>query len=225
MEFPSQEDIVQVLLDSRPISFSHLLGIPIEDASKESLFRLLCISLLYNEWVSMETLVRVSQMLEQRRWTSPENLAKSTETERVYALEVVDYVVFDEHENYAGLLGEAAERVLTRFNGDLRNLRKEAREQGDIERALIKEFKGVGDNQADIFFREAQVAWCESFPFLSNKARTGAEILGLTDVANELARKAGNLQFPRLVWALEQAERTGAFREIMNRVRELQTVR
>jgi hypothetical protein len=49
--------------------------------------------------------------------------------------------------------------VVEKYGGDLRNLRKSAAPGGRPdparERKLLKEFKGIGDVGANIFFREA----------------------------------------------------------------------
>jgi hypothetical protein len=85
-------------------------------------------------------------------------------------------------------------------------LRKDPRR----ERALLKECKGIGDVGADIFCREAQLAWDELFPFADRRALEAARRLGLEDDAKKLARRVSRRDYPRLLAALV---RTGLARD------------
>lgn len=96
--------------------------------------------------------------------------------------------------------------VLDANDGDLRKLREAAGCDPDEERRLLKEFKGIGNVGADIFFREAQAAWDEIFPFADRKALAAAEKLGLPASAHELAALVAKEDFPRLVAALVRTE-------------------
>jgi hypothetical protein len=54
-------------------------------------------------------------------------------------------------------------------------------------RALLTEFKGIGDVGADIFLREAQRAWRELRPYFDERALTSARRLDLPDDTARLA--------------------------------------
>ena len=87
------------------------------------------------------------------------------------------YARYDERT--AAMLGDACELLLERYRGDLRRLRDEAGRDPRRERRLLKQVKGLGDVGVDIFFREAQVAWEELFPFVDRRAAQTARRLGL----------------------------------------------
>jgi hypothetical protein len=72
------------------------------------------------------------------------------------------------------MLGDTARVLLDRYAGDLRTLREEAGGRPEQERALLKQFKGIGDVGADIFLREVQAVWDEVRPFVDRRARAGA---------------------------------------------------
>ncbi len=72
------------------------------------------------------------------------------------------------------MLGDTAQFLLEKYDGDLRKLRAEAGRDPKIERKLLKECKGIGDTGVDIFFREAQSAWGELRPFADKKALKAA---------------------------------------------------
>ncbi|MBX5497282.1 MAG: hypothetical protein IRZ15_18245, partial [Bryobacteraceae bacterium] len=89
------------------------------------------------------------------------------------------------------------------YQGDLRKLRDAAKADPARERELLKEFKGIGDVGADIFCREAQLAWPELFPFADAKVLEGAKSLGLPASADQLLHLVrGRVEFVRLVAAL-----------------------
>jgi hypothetical protein len=69
----------------------------------------------------------------------------------------------------------------------------------------LKEVKGLGDVGVDIFFREAQAAWEELYPFADKRALQTARNLGLPDDADKLAERVDRKDFPRLVAALVRA--------------------
>jgi hypothetical protein len=112
------------------------------------------------------------------------------------------YARYDE--STARLLGDSCALLLERYRGDLRRLREQAERDPRRERALLKEFKGIGDVGVDIFFREAQVAWDELYPFADRRAMRAAQRLGLGGNVHALARLVDGdaRQFARLAAAL-----------------------
>jgi hypothetical protein len=113
------------------------------------------------------------------------------------------------------MLEDMAQLLLDRYGGDLRKLREEDDREPQRERKLLKEFKGIGDVGADIFFREAQVAWEELFPFADRRALEGAKELGLEDEAEALLRLVGDRDLPRLVAALVRVKLEGDQDEVL----------
>ena len=74
------------------------------------------------------------------------------------------------------------------------------------QRLLLKEFKGIGDVRVDIFFREAQLAWDELYPFADRRALHAASALGLGNDAEALARLVDPPEFVRLMAALVRCD-------------------
>jgi len=119
----------------------------------------------------------------------------------VEVLDDAGYVRYDERTST--MLGDTAKLLLERYQGDLRKLRDAANADPARERELLKEFKGIGDVGADIFCREAQLAWPELFPFADAKVLEGARSLGLPASADQLLQLVrGRVEFVRLVAAL-----------------------
>jgi hypothetical protein len=89
-----------------------------------------------------------------------------------------------------------ARTLIDLYQGDLRGLRTAADSDPAQERKLLDQFKGVGDVAVNIFFREAQRAWPQLFPFADERALATAKELGLPANARELAslvRAAGRI--------------------------------
>ncbi len=213
MARPSEREIVRALLKRHGRTFAEEIGIAVEKNTPSPLFRLLCASLLFSTRISAKIAVRAAKALSDQGWTTPQKMAGSTWEERARTLNEAGYARYDERTSTA--LGETAEMLLDRYGGDLRNLREEADHEPGEERRLLKRFKGIGDVGVDIFFREAQAAWDELFPFADRRALQGAKNLGLEDDPSSLARLVGDHDFPRLVAALVRVELEGDHDEVL----------
>jgi hypothetical protein len=110
----------------------------------------------------------------------------------------------------ASLLGDLARTVVERYRGDLRRLRAAADADPARERALLKQFKGVGDVGVDIFFREVQAAWEELRPFVDRRTRQGATALGLPTDPRRLARLVADDDVTRFLNALARVDIDGS---------------
>lgn len=103
------------------------------------------------------------------------------------------------------LLGDTAEMLLDRWDGDLRRLRAEAGSEVEGLRDLVQEAKGIGAVGADIFCREVQGAWPEVRPFLDDRALDVGRRLGLGDDRTAVAGLVDGPQLPVLAAALVRA--------------------
>ena len=185
-------------------TFAEEVGIDMPPATPSALFRLLCFALLASARISAAIALRAARGLGERGWLTPEQLGGSTWEERVEVLDAAGYVRYDFRT--ATMLGDAAELVMERYHGDLRDLRRRADADPARERELLKEFRGIGDVGADIFCREAQAAWDELYPFVDHLAMRAADRLGLPADARELAAMVRRRDFVRLVDALVRLE-------------------
>src|SRR5919201_5970008 len=173
----SQRAVAQALLERHGQTFAEELGIKLERPAPSQLFRLLVASILFSTRIGHGIAVEAAKALFRQGWTTPQKLGAATWAQRVRVLNRSGYARYDE--STSRMLGEDCELLLDRYGGDLRRLREAAGREPRRERALLKEFKGMGDVGVDIFFREAQVAWEELYPFVDRKARQAAQRLGL----------------------------------------------
>jgi endonuclease III len=201
----SRQRIVDALLDRHGQTFASELGIDVAKNTPSGLFRLLVASILFSTRIGHAIAVEAARALQKQGWTTAEKLGAATWAQRVRVLNRSGYARYDE--STARMLGDTCAMLLDRYRGDLRRLRDEAERNPRRERALLKEFKGIGDVGADIFFREVQVAWEELFPFADRRTLQTAQRLGLPADARALARLAGNRpdEHSRLVAALVRA--------------------
>lgn len=62
------------------------------------------------------------------------------------------------------MLGDTAQLLVDKYDGDLRQLRDAAERDPKREHQLLMEFKGIGQVGGNIFLREVQTLWDEVFP-------------------------------------------------------------
>jgi endonuclease III len=192
----TSNDTVRRLLREHGRTYSAEVGFDPTTNKPAPLFKLLVLSLLLSARISADIATAAMRALLDAGWTTPAHMADSTWEQRTRVLNRSGYARYDE--STSRMLGETTELLLDRWRGDLRRLREEAGRDPEQERALLREFKGIGDVGVDIFFREVQPAWTELVPFVDERARrTGrdldlpddpADLRGLVDSDDELAR-------------------------------------
>ncbi|MGM0585358.1 MAG: hypothetical protein ACQEUZ_11990 [Pseudomonadota bacterium] len=193
-------EIVREVLRRRPESRADALGIDLSKDEPAQHFQWLVASLLFSARISADQAERAAKALFDQGWTTPEKMAATSWEERVKVLNANGYARYDE--STSRYLGEGLALLRERWGNDLRNLREEAGRKPAKERELLKEFKGIGDVGADIYLREAQLAWEENHPFADRRAQAAAEALGLDPAPERLAELAGKRDLPRLLDAL-----------------------
>jgi endonuclease III len=192
---------IKTLLKRYGRTFAEDLGIEAEANQPSPLFCLLVSAMLFSTRISHNVAERTARVLFDHGWTTPEKMAAATWEQRVEALDEGGYVRYDERT--ATMLGEMAEVLLKTYQGDLRRLREAADRDPAHERQLLDQFKGIGEVAVNIFFREAQLAWPELYPFADARTLACAKALGLPADAKKLAALVeGRRQFVRLVAAM-----------------------
>ncbi|HUA84869.1 MAG TPA: hypothetical protein VMB85_13490 [Bryobacteraceae bacterium] len=192
---------VNALLKRYGPSFADDLGIDAGMNEPSPLFCLLIAAMLFSTRINHTIALKSARILFRRGWTTPEKMAASTWEQRVRALDEGGYVRYDERTST--MLGEIAQMLMDGYQGDLRRLREAAKRDPVRERKLLDQFKGIGEVAVNIFFREAQLAWPELYPFADARTLASARALGLPADTKKLAALVrGRRQFVRLVAAL-----------------------
>lgn len=207
-----KQEIVSRLLELCGRTYPDELKIHVERNTPSEWFKLLVFALLASTRISKDLSVRTAREIFKEGWTTPQKMAQTTWQQRVDVLDRGGYARYDE--STSRYLGDTANLLVERYGGDLRRLREAAERQPDRERALLKEFKGIGDVGCDIFFRDAQAVWEELYPFCDRRALRAAEQLGLGSTPAELAKLASGKDFVRLVGALARCDLEKRYAEI-----------
>ncbi|KZY47223.1 hypothetical protein A3731_30320 [Roseovarius sp. HI0049] len=192
------------LLEHHGRTFCDELGIHIDRNTPSVLFRWLVASILFSSRISAANATKAARALSDAGLTTADKMASASWQDRVDILGANGYKRFDE--SYSRHLGEAAETLRDTYDGDLRKLRDAADKDPDEMRRRLKAFKGLGDTGVDIFYREAQAAWPELYPFADKKALQAAEKLDLPKTAKGLSGRVSKADFPRLVAALVRTD-------------------
>jgi hypothetical protein len=185
---PPADSVVEALLERHGQTYTQELGIDVAKGTPSVLFRLLVASILFSARIGAGQAAKAARSLTDEGWTTADKLAATSWRERVRVLNRHGYARYDERT--ASMLGDACELLLDRYRGDLRRMRAEAGRDPRQERRLLKQVKGLGEVGVDSFFREAQVAWEELFPFLDRRAAQAARRLGLDADPRALAGDA-----------------------------------
>jgi endonuclease III len=172
------EDVVRRVLDRYGRTFADDAGITLTD-EPASLFQLLVLAQLLSARIAADIAIAAARELSAAGWTTAQRLRHASRPRVVAALGRAGYRRYDERT--ATQLREMGALVLDRYGGDLRRLAGEA--AGDVERAarLIQEVKGIGPTGAAVFLREVQQVWAWVRPHLDERARAGADRVGLPD--------------------------------------------
>lgn len=209
----SDRATVDFILEHYGRTFADELGIGIERNTPSPLFRLLCFALLASTRISHNTAVSAARALAREGWTTPEKMAASTWRRRTSVLNRSGYARYDE--STATRLEQTTSLLLDRYHGDLRRLRDAADGGAETERELLKEFKGIGDVGVDIFFREVQLIWPETFPFADQRTLAASRRMGLGEDTAELRRLVrGKRDYVRLVAGIVRIELEDRYAEL-----------
>jgi hypothetical protein len=172
----SAQEIARAVLDRYGTTFAAEAGIRLAD-EPAPLFQLLVLAELLSARIAAGIAVAAAVELNWAGLTTPQKMRSSSRPARVAALGRAGYRRYDERT--ATQLGDMAQLVLDRYAGDLRRLAAEADRDAHRAAALVQEVKGIGPTGASVFLREAQAVWPWLRPYLDDRARKGAQRVGL----------------------------------------------
>lgn len=177
-------DTARILLDRAGRTYADDAGITLKN-TPSPLFELLVLALLLSTRISADIAVAAARELFAAGYRTPEKMARAEWQSLVDALGRGHYVRYDE--STATRLGEAAQRVLDEYHGDLRRLADAAGSGPGRAAELLQGFTGIGPVGADIFLREVQSVWEWATPYFDTRALAAARDLGLPDDPGRLA--------------------------------------
>lgn len=198
----SRKTTVNRLLQRYGPTYAEEADIGLRDKPRP-LYQLLVLCVLFSVPIKADMAVSAARELFRAGLRTPGAMSQAEWQYRVDALVRAHYRRYDE--STATALGEGADLVLDRWDGDLRKLRAEADGSPDRIGELLREVPRIGPVGADIFRREAQGLWPELRPAFDRRARSAAEGLGLPSSPEELAGLVDAEDLPRLAAALVRA--------------------
>jgi hypothetical protein len=201
---------VSALLAEGGRTFADEAGITLAD-TPAPLYRLLVLTVLLSSRVQSFLGTAACRELVDAGMGTPERMRDAPWQERVDALDRARYTRMDELT--ATALGDGAEIVLDRWDGDLRRMRAAADGDAATLAGFLTAMPRLGPVGADIFTREVQAVWPEFRPHLDAKALAGAEELGLPTDPVELAEQVAGDDLASLAAALVRADRDDDVRE------------
>ncbi|MFA1545826.1 endonuclease [Actinomadura chokoriensis] len=191
--------VVKNLLHESGQTFAEEAGITLKD-QPAALFKLLVLANLLSARISSDIAIAAARELFEAGGGTARGMGKLSWQDRVDALGRGHYVRYDE--STASRLGDTAEMVQDKYQGDMRRLAIEAERDPKKAAELLQEFPGIGPTGVDIFSREAQAIWPWLRPHIDDQVKKGAERLGLPTEAGELAGKVPDKDLARFTAAL-----------------------
>jgi endonuclease III len=180
-------------------TYAEAAGIELSD-EPAPLWQLLMLTVLLSHRIDSGIAVNAARELIAAGATTARRAVELSWQDRVDAVGRAHFKRYDE--STATRLGDCAQQVIDRYDGDLRGLADAA--GGDRGRAadLLQDFPGVGPLGADIFLREAQTVWSWLRPYLGRRAGEAAAELGIPHTERGLADATGDDDLARVTAAL-----------------------
>lgn len=208
----TQKATAKALIDHQGMLYSEEIGANIARDTPQELFHWLICALMMSARISAANAVQGARALREAGLHKIDAIRGADRRDLVRVLNENGYARYDE--STADYIRAAAELVDEKYRGDLRALR-DAGGDGEAILGLIQEIKGIGRVGAEIFAREAQLAWPALYPKVGGPAERAARDLGLPDDARGLAELIGSRErFVRLVAALTRAALDGPADEV-----------
>jgi endonuclease III len=207
-----QKRVVTTLLNRYGTTYAQEIGIRLQD-KPAPLFQLLCSALLMSARIPVANAVQAGKALVDARLTTPERMAQASWQDRVDVITWHGYKRYDERTST--MLGNTSELLIEKYNGDLRKLRDEAQREVKREHQLLQQFSGIGPVGADIFLREVQLVWDETYPYADKRVIQAARHLRLGTSAQALSKLVPRKDFTRFVAALMRTNLAKDYDEIL----------
>jgi endonuclease III len=179
------EMIVTELLGRCGSLYAQDAGIKLADRPGP-LYQLLVLATLLSAPIPAETGIAAARELFGAGYRSPKAMSEASWQDRVDALGRGHYRRYDERT--ATMLGDGADLLSRKWQGDLRRLRDQAGGEAGAVASMLTEFSGVGPTGASIFLREVQDTWPTVAPYVDAKVTSGARRVRLPYDRESLAK-------------------------------------
>lgn len=212
MTKPTQKAIAKAILNTHGTTFAQQIGIRLKNAPAP-LFQLLSASVLISGRVSADQAIEAALALREAELDTPRKLTNTIWRHRIDGITESSSRQFEKKR--ATRLDLTAQRLMHRYDGDLRKLRSEAGPDVVRQRQLLQQFHGIDSTGADIFLREVQGIWGEVYPYADQQAIQAAKKLKLPPRPDRLARLVARVDFPRFMAGIVRVELADAYDHVL----------
>ena len=195
----ANDRVDQLLAAAGGQTYAEAAGIELAD-EPAPLYQLLMLTVLLSHRIGTDIAVDAARELIEAGATTARHMTELTWQQRVDAEGRAHFKRYDE--STATRLGQSAQQLIDRYDGDLRRLAEAAGRNRARASALLQEFTGVGPVGADIFLREVQAVWTWLRPYLGERAGQTATELGIPDTERGLAEAIGDDDLAHVTAAL-----------------------
>ncbi|MCW2558568.1 MAG: hypothetical protein JWP55_2532 [Mycobacterium sp.] len=175
--------IVARLLDAAGVTYAVEAGIRMKNQPMP-LFQLLVLTMLASKPIGSAVATKAARELFAIRLRTPAAVLDAHRQTVIDAFGRAGYARYDE--SSATRLCDMATEVRDVYDGDLRNLAADCKEDRTSAAEALQRFKGIGQTGADIFLREVQDVWQWVRPYFDDRALAAAGDLGLPDRPEDL---------------------------------------
>jgi endonuclease III len=179
--------IVARLLDAAGETHAVEAGIHMKNQPMP-LFQLLVLTMLASKPIGSGVATKAAHELFTIGLRTPAAVLDADRQTVIDAFGRAGYARYDE--SSATRLSDIATEVRDVYDGDLRNLAENCKEDPTSAAEALRRFKGIGQTGADIFLREVQDVWHWVRPYFDARALAAAADLGLPDDPAELGNLA-----------------------------------
>lgn len=205
-----QQQRARAVLDAAGETYARRAGIRLAD-TPQPLYQLLVVSVLLSARINADVALAAARELFADGLTTPSTMRDASWQHRVDALGRGHYRRYDE--STSTRLGDGAQLVLDRWDGDLRRLAEESGKDPGRAAELLQEVPGIGPLGASIFLREVQAVWPWLRPYVDERVLEDARALGLPHTTRALAAVAGTDDLSALTAAVARVRRDKSLRE------------
>jgi len=169
---------VESLINNFGQRYSELLGIDLQNANRQGVFKWFLASILFGAPISETSVIKTYRCFERRGVIAPRKILKTGWDGLVEILDEGSYTRYDF--KTADKLLEVIGNLVEKYDGDLNLLHEQSRDSLDLEARIKALGKGIGDVTVGIFLRELRNVWEKADPGPTPLVILAAKNLGMT---------------------------------------------
>jgi hypothetical protein len=198
----NKSKFIQALLKNLGGKYSEVLGIRLNNADSEEIFKWFLASILFGARVSEKIAVNTYEEFEKKKVLSPDAILKTGWAGLVQILDSGGYVRYDF--KTATKLLKVMQDLKKRYDGNLNQLHKDSKDPRELERNLKSLGKGIGEITVNIFLRELRGIWKKADPNPSDLVILASKKSGL--VSSKESSKEKILKELKTLWQRSKIE-------------------